>query len=273
MMAETVRQTYVPLSRGLDDHLRELRGNRLAVYLHLLLNASFSGPNTGICHRSLSQIGAHLGLHYETVRRAVKWLEGRYIEVLPAKNQHDLTRFKILKYKTVRDFAPSATADGTEVGSNPPLPTAELEADGLPPAKSGKQRRSNPRRQLKTSDLQAPKNVKKKTNKKKPVESTDSTGSDRSSLDSRCTHQPRCRGLPWHICRVIAEQSGLGTDAFPPKDLRNAKALVETSDDEVRGTVRYMLDVNGDFGVGQPCVNGSTILTEAELLAQVEGIE
>ena len=38
------RQTYVPLSRGMDDHLRKLSGNALKVFLHLLINASYCGP-------------------------------------------------------------------------------------------------------------------------------------------------------------------------------------------------------------------------------------
>ena len=49
------RQTYVPLSRGLDDHLRKLSGNALKVYLHLLMNAGYSGPTKGVCECSLGQ--------------------------------------------------------------------------------------------------------------------------------------------------------------------------------------------------------------------------
>ena len=49
------RQTYVPLSRGMDDHLRKLSGNALKVFLHLLINASYCGPMKGICKSSLDR--------------------------------------------------------------------------------------------------------------------------------------------------------------------------------------------------------------------------
>ena len=88
------------------------------------------------------------------------------------------------------------------------------------------------------------------TNKKKEntcVESKDSTGSSSSFSDSRCSHDPCCKSVPWHICRIIAEASDLESTAFPPKDLRNAKALGGVPDDDIRGTVLYMVETGGDF--------------------------
>ena len=196
----------------------------------------------------LGKIASHLELNYETVRQVIKKLDGRYVAVRAAKNQHELTQFTILKYKTVRDFAPSTSADSTQDGSNGLLPAAEWEAKTLPPEKSGKQRRNNSRNTLIEQYLSDPNNNSNKKKKENPcVESKDSTGSSSSFSDSRCSHDPCCKSVPWHICRIIAEASGLESTSFPPKDLSNAKALRTVPDDEIRGTVLYMIETGGDF--------------------------
>ena len=40
-------ETWVPLGRGLDEHLAEMSGNAVKVLMHLLMNAMHAGPNRG----------------------------------------------------------------------------------------------------------------------------------------------------------------------------------------------------------------------------------
>ena len=63
----------------------------------------------------------------------------------------------------------------------------------------------------------------------------------------RCQHSPPCKTLPWHICVLIAETGELEPNSFPGADLNQAKQLARVSDSEIRGTVRHMLEVNGEF--------------------------
>ena len=63
----------------------------------------------------------------------------------------------------------------------------------------------------------------------------------------RCQHSPQCKTLPWHICMIIAETGELEPGGFPRADLRQAKELAGVPDSEIRGTVTYMIEVNGDF--------------------------
>ena len=63
----------------------------------------------------------------------------------------------------------------------------------------------------------------------------------------RCQHSPQCKILPWHVCVVIAEAGELEPNGFPRADLNQAKQLADAADADIRGTVRHMLEVNGDF--------------------------
>ena len=41
--------TYLPLSRGFDEHISKMSGNALKVFLHLLIRATHSGRCKGTC--------------------------------------------------------------------------------------------------------------------------------------------------------------------------------------------------------------------------------
>ena len=70
----------------------------------------------------------------------------------------------------------------------------------------------------------------------------------KTSLEpGRCQHSPQCKTLPWHVCVVIAEVGELERNSFPRADLNQAKQLADAADADIRGTVRHMLEVNGDF--------------------------
>ena len=63
----------------------------------------------------------------------------------------------------------------------------------------------------------------------------------------RCQHSPPCKTLPWHICSLIAGAAELEGASLTKVELNQAKQLAEVPDDDIRGAVAYMLEVNGEF--------------------------
>ena len=153
-MSNPTTETYVPLSRGLDEHLAGMSGTALKIYIHLLINSVHAGPDKGKCAKGFNEIAARLSLSYEAVRRTVKELKPRYLTYKPAKNQHGVTVFTLTKYKTVSDFAPLKSAPLKNEGSTDA-------ADELLPSPTTEHRRSNPRSPLKARGLRVPKKDKK----------------------------------------------------------------------------------------------------------------
>lgn len=102
-------ETWVPLSRGLRDHLAGMAtGCRLALYIYLLIEAKHTGLHKGKVAASFSDLALALGVHYSTLYKAAQWLkEQGYITYEPAKNQWSVTVFTVTKYKNVEDFIPS----------------------------------------------------------------------------------------------------------------------------------------------------------------------
>jgi hypothetical protein len=123
-------ESYVPVSRGLRQHLSKMSGNAAKLYLELLLSAEFRGPNKGRTASTFAQLGTQLRMNRQSVHAAAKRLRPIYIDWEPAKNQHDATIFTVQKYKSVEDFAfgrrstSNLTANEQRVGSDltaPPL--------------------------------------------------------------------------------------------------------------------------------------------------------
>lgn len=119
-------ETYLPLSRGIRDHLPKMvKECRLARYVYdlLLIDAHHTGELRGKVAISIREIATFLGVHYQTAYDAVRWLkENRYITYEPAKNQNSATLFTIVKYKTVHDFPPpGAFSRGTKGSLKAPL--------------------------------------------------------------------------------------------------------------------------------------------------------
>ena len=105
--------SYVPVSRGLRNHLRSLSGNAVKLYLELLLAAAFNGPEKGQVAATFGDLGLRLGMHKQTIYRAADELRPRYVVWKSAKNQHSVTVFTIQKYKNVSDFAASPTTSSS----------------------------------------------------------------------------------------------------------------------------------------------------------------
>ena len=102
--------TYVPLSRGIEEHLPKMVGGcRAALWLLLLVRAQHSGPNRGKVNASFRELADALGVSYPTAYRAAQDLKKvGLIAYEPAPNQHRPTAFRVSKYKGVGDFHPTA---------------------------------------------------------------------------------------------------------------------------------------------------------------------
>jgi hypothetical protein len=103
-------QSYVPFSRGFREHLPNLSGNAVKLYVELLLAARFAGPHKGEVAVSFADLALGLGMHKQTVHAAAGKLRPHYITWKAAKNQHGITVFTIQKYKSIKDFAVSRAA-------------------------------------------------------------------------------------------------------------------------------------------------------------------
>lgn len=155
-------ETYVPLSRGIVEHLKVLKGTPLTVYVYLLAEAKYTGSGKGTLKKKISDIASDIEIDYKTVHLALNKLKDKYITIKPAKNQHSLTEFKILKYKTVYDFA--------KVEQQPESPVATPEA---PPVAKGeqlpkllpKQKESTVENSNNNTSLQSPKKLRSKEGK------------------------------------------------------------------------------------------------------------
>ncbi|MDD3927127.1 MAG: hypothetical protein PHT33_10780 [bacterium] len=102
-------ETYVPLSRGLLDHMANMSPVETKVYITLLMMASpfDRGTGKGCVSVSLRDIGDCVRIQPVRVGAAIKALvDGKYIEVVSVgKNQWQSSIYRISKYKTVGDFA------------------------------------------------------------------------------------------------------------------------------------------------------------------------
>ena len=98
---------FVPLSRGIREHLKNFPDSALKLYLSLLVRARFAGPKKGTCVANFSELSEELDMGQAQMQRAANWLRGKYVDYQKAPNQNGITRWTILKYKgMVSDFAP-----------------------------------------------------------------------------------------------------------------------------------------------------------------------
>ena len=228
MSGSQTTETYVPLSRGLDEHLAGVSGTALKVYIHLLINSVHAGSDKGKCAKGFSDISAHLSLSHEAVRRAVKELKPRYLTYKPAKNQHGVTVFEIAKYKTVSDFSPLRSAAIKNEGSTDA-------ADELLPSPATEHRRSNPRSPLKAKELRVPKKDKK-------LKKGDG-GAKTAPPTFECSHGD-CSHETYHKGRLVAKAQGLN---FPddvgslPRWLKESKALTKYADNDITEFVEFKI--------------------------------
>lgn len=158
-------ETYVPLSRGLREHLPKLSGNAIKLYLLLLMDAKFAGPDKGTFSISFRDLASDLSIDRQTAFKAARELRPYYIEWTPGKNQFNVTQFRVKKYKVILDFAVSHTTDGTtngkRVAGRKNRPVDRQHTDSTP---------HNPHEQ---QDLLTPKNERRKEGVALPSEAPD----------------------------------------------------------------------------------------------------
>ena len=140
-------ETWVPLSRGIEEHLPKMVGGcRAALWILLLVRAQFSGPMFGKVIASFKELADALGVSYSTVYRAAQDLKKvGSIDYEPASNQHRHTVFTVNKYKGVEDFHPIVALSISDKSSES---AAKL------------QRKSKPDKVPNISELQDPNNDK-----------------------------------------------------------------------------------------------------------------
>lgn len=120
--------SYVKLRRGLRDHLSDMTGLELKVYIYLLISARFQPPNVGTLTTTARDIASDIGSNRTDVVRVLKKLSEphgsgnvRYIEYSPGVNQYDITHIRILKYAVPKTetptLTPTLTADGQHTDS------------------------------------------------------------------------------------------------------------------------------------------------------------
>jgi hypothetical protein len=146
-------ESYVPVSRGLRDHLPTMSSNAVKLYVDLLLTAAFTGPTKGQVAASFAELGLRLRMHKQTVHEAARTLRPYFIDWQAAKNQHGITVFTIQKYKSIKDFAVSRRAHSSLTAPGVPYEKIDQHLDSTLTAPSATDTKDN--------RLSAPKKLKK----------------------------------------------------------------------------------------------------------------
>lgn len=161
---------YVPLRRGIVDHLPKMPDVALKVYIFLLCQAKFKGKDKGKVFMSLKDIASDLEISYPTIKRAIKFLSNHYITFIPAVNQYKVSELVISKYDKSAGISADTTDDTSKSGGVKREPSKESagiknDTSGEPPVIPPKVATSG-----KDKGLQLPKNVK--NDKKEVIDST-----------------------------------------------------------------------------------------------------
>ena len=115
------KESWLPFSRGLVKHLKDMSGNSVKVFIYILIRAGFRGEMKGKTVISFSDLATELGMHYMTAYRAVKELIPQYLIYVPARNRHEITVFTVQKYKVVADFLADSSTSSYEREEVPPF--------------------------------------------------------------------------------------------------------------------------------------------------------
>ena len=252
-MSDRRKPFLFTVSAGLLD-VKHCRAIGPALWTYLAIIDRQTHPTSGVVNRgepiSAKQLGARMGLSQDTVLRHLERLEGGgYVELKRAQHGWIITVAKPKKlFKRVGKNADS------RVGKNGDSDRAQS------PQSCGSE----------SAQMRIP---YKEAKASKAIPASSKRGSAKTVLDpDRCSHSPQCKGLPWHVCTVIAEAGGLEVVAgFLDEELKQAKALADVSDSDIRGTVAYMLEVKGDFWNRQAKITPSAVLKNLPLYLKHSG--
>ena len=117
-------------------------------------------------------------------------------------------------------------------------------------------------------------NTRNKYNTPRSPLSAKRGGHSRTTFDSStCLHSPKCKNRPWHICSLIAEAAELEATSFTKAELSQGKQLAEVPDDDIRGTVVYMREVNGDFWGRKKRITPAAVVDNLPLYRKHRGLK
>lgn len=115
-------ETYVPLSRGLLDHLPRISGTCLKIYLAMLILAKPVGDDRGQLRISVRDLSEVTGIGIRHIQNGVAFLceHGYITRINLGTNQYATTAFRVERYKTVADFAVSHRETAGETARETP---------------------------------------------------------------------------------------------------------------------------------------------------------
>lgn len=114
--------SFVPLSRGLNDHLRVLTNLEFKILIYGIVEASFIGKRKGLFGITARELAKVLGSNKDSISAAINSLIPRHIE--PHKlssNRYGISLYRIKEYKTVEDFLDKPHTYRTRDGRIPEL--------------------------------------------------------------------------------------------------------------------------------------------------------
>ena len=226
-MSDRRKPFLFTVSAGLLD-VKHCRAIGPALWTYLAIIDRQTHPTSGVVNRgepiSAARLGSRMGLSQDAVLRHLERLEGGgYVELKRAQHGLIITVAKPKKlFKRVGKNADSRVGKNTDSDRGQSPQSCGSESAFLP-------------------------GLYKESIASKAIPASSKRGSPKTVLDpDRCSHDPRCKTVPGHIAVIIAESADI-EPVFSPKELGQAKALANVSDNEIRGTVDYMLAEHGDF--------------------------
>ena len=118
-MAKLKDESFQAVSRGLIQHLPDMAGNQVKLYLYCLLSAKNKGPLKGSVRTCGSIIAESLNWAPQEVYRTLKKMD-KYLTVKYSGSRHKGMIITINKFKTVPDFYRkhdvNSSVDGSVVG-------------------------------------------------------------------------------------------------------------------------------------------------------------
>jgi DNA-binding transcriptional regulator YhcF (GntR family) len=98
-------ESFVPLSRGLNDHLSILADLELKILIFGIVEANYVGKSKGQFSINVRDLGDQLGSNRNSVSKALNSLMPYYLEFhRVARNQYEESKYLVNRYKTKNDF-------------------------------------------------------------------------------------------------------------------------------------------------------------------------
>ena len=158
---------FVPTSTGLAEHIPDLSGNAIKIYIFILLKAKMFDPEAGTFHKSITDLCSILKISRSSFYKAIKELSPKYLKIKPGKNECVITKFTVVKYKKLSDFTRFSKfcLSNKHTGEDTGKDTSEDTSTDTSGRTSGNTSRSH--KPPEVNDLQRPKAVRGSKDSKK----------------------------------------------------------------------------------------------------------